>query len=201
MAVPRSVINFRQMKKEEESEEPEEGVGDESKEFSQEVDISSLVNKICLVFPRIFWPLDTEFFGILHQSPSSQTRGKYFLIQNMYNTTKLPCLMIYCCAQGALAVEKLEDLAIQKEILTILSRIFPLECPIPYPIESIVTRWACDRYSTKSKDPNENFVVTASPANSKIVWTGTDSTNQFSFTPKFNPSELDGKSIILLCNT
>lgn len=198
MAVPQSVINFRQMKNEEKSEESEEDVGDDSKELSQEVDP---VNKICLVFPRIFWPLDTEFFGILHHSPSSQTSGKYFLIQNMYNTTKLPCLMIYCCAQGALAVEKLEDLAIQKEILTILSRIFPLECPIPYPIESIVTRWACDRYSTKSKDPNGNLFVTTSPTNSKIVWTGADSTNQFSFTPKFNPSELDGKSIILLCNT
>ena len=123
-----------------------------------------------MVFPLIFWPIETLYFGILSDH-SLQSKGKYFLIQNMFHETKLPCLMIYCCGPGALDIESLDDLTIQKDILNILARIFPMECPLPYPIESIITRWTSDQYSGKLNPNAKEMKINASKDNCKLVWT------------------------------
>ncbi len=104
------------------------------------------VNKVSLVFPRVFWPIDVERFGILADQ-NAQSRGRHFMMVNMYNSTKVPCLMVYYSGLAALEIEGKEDMIILKEILNMLARMFPFECPLPYPIETIVTRWASDQFS------------------------------------------------------
>lgn len=136
-------------------------------------DYKGIVNKICLVFPRVFWPIDIEIFGVLGGT-TPETRGKYFSIRNMYKETRLPCLMIYCCGASAIDIESLDDVTIQKDILAILARMFPLECPLPYPIESVVTRWSSDEYTYQStgkdQEASRGLVVNESHKNCKLVW-------------------------------
>ncbi len=153
-------------------------------ENSEELINHQLVNKICVVFPRVFWPIATEYFGILYDH-SSQSKGKYFLIQNMFHETKLPCLMIYCCGKGALELETHDDLTIQKDVLNILARMFPLECPLPYPIESIITRWSSDRYNLNLNAKAKEMKTNVPKDNCKLVWTENR--------PSFINSKIGGK--------
>ena len=113
-----------------------------------------IINKVILVFPRIFWPLYWEKFGQLPEpNPSSSqaefesNRGKYFLFQNMYNETNLPCLVVYISGQAAQDAENLTDDQILKEVLDRLSAMFPDETPLPKPIETVTTRWGKDCFS------------------------------------------------------
>ena len=128
-----------------------------------------------MVFPRIFWPIGTEYFGVLSDH-SFQAKGKYFLIRNMFLETNLPCLMIYCCGSGAVELEALDDLTIQKDVLNILARMFPLECPLPYPIESIITRWASDQYNMNFNAKSREMKMNVSKDNCKLVWTENEPT-------------------------
>ncbi|KAI8901503.1 flavin-containing amine oxidoreductase-domain containing protein [Globomyces pollinis-pini] len=113
-----------------------------------------VVNKICLVFPRIFWPLHTEKFGLL-SSPNEKeslfsSRGKFFLVENMYSSTQLPCLVVYTSGLAAETLEKQPDSSIINKIMMRLAMVFPNEQPLPLPIESVVTRWSSDIFSRGS---------------------------------------------------
>ncbi len=142
-------------------------------------------NKICLVFPRVFWPIHIKEFGIL----SDEIRGKYFLIENLYEKTKLPCLLIKCSGEAALELENKEDLAIQKEVLTILSKMFPFECPLPYPIEAVITRWQKDQYKGINSEEIKQYDTQS--LDPRIIWAGGYST-------KGNAHSLHGSSSILI---
>ena len=113
-----------------------------------------VINKVVLVFPRIFWPITTERFGQLqdpitngNQDDLEANRGKYFLFYNLYQETMLPCLVAYVSGQAAQTVERSTDDTIVNEILDKLSMIFPDETPLPKPIETVATRWGQDCYS------------------------------------------------------
>jgi monoamine oxidase len=109
-----------------------------------------VVNKICVVFPRIFWPLHLERFGSLTEfngEDPGKVRGKSFMFINMYQETQLPCLAVIVSGQAAIAMEKESDNDIVYEIMDRLCLMFPNEHPLPYPIESVITRWSKDTYS------------------------------------------------------
>jgi hypothetical protein len=114
---------------------------------------TGVVNKICLVFPRIFWPLDIKRFGLLspinHNTSPINCLGNHVLVINMYSETNLPCLLIYTCGFAALDMEAKKDCFIIEEILDRLSLCFPAEQPLPYPIETVLTRWSQDTFSRK----------------------------------------------------
>ncbi|KAJ3327360.1 hypothetical protein HDU91_004397, partial [Kappamyces sp. JEL0680] len=132
-----------------------------------------IINKVCLVFPRVFWPVEVERFGILSDC-TAQLRGKHFMMVNMYNSTKLPCLMVYYSGVAALDIESKEDMSILKDILNVLARMFPFECPLPYPIETVVTRWASDQYSggQNVQDPLPLAIDVSN--NNNLVFAGTN---------------------------
>ena len=113
-----------------------------------------IVNKVILVFPRIFWPLNLTKFGQIQEPNTTAThddfennRGKYYMFQNMYQETLLPCLVVYISGQACIKVEKQTDESIVNDILDRLSNMFPDETPLPRPIETVTTRWSQDCYS------------------------------------------------------
>jgi monoamine oxidase len=115
-----------------------------------------IVNKVCLVFPRIFWPLNIQKLGSLGDSSMNEKlsyadyekkRGRFFLFRNSYSTTQLPCLTVYISGPAAPDIEGETDDIIVGEILDRLSVMFPEESPLPKPIETIVTRWSTDAHS------------------------------------------------------
>lgn len=115
----------------------------------QQLEMGTL-NKISLVFPRIFWPLHVHQFGSLAEvdgAKSHKTRGRLFLFQNMYNETQLPCLTVFVSGTYACKIESSSDTDIIAAIMDVLTLIFPSEHPLPYPIESVITRWQKDIYS------------------------------------------------------
>jgi monoamine oxidase len=109
-----------------------------------------VVNKVCLVFPRIFWPLHLDRFGSLSDLSSespSKVRGRSYMFINMYHETQLPCLAVVLSGQAAISMEEESDNDIVYGIMDRLCLMFPNEHPLPYPIESVITRWSKDTYS------------------------------------------------------
>lgn len=120
-----------------------------------------ILNKMVLVFPRIFWALKDRKFGSLGKDVSHDTTGRSYLFLNMYESTQLPCLEILIAGYSAYELEDSSDDVIVRDIMGRLSAIFPEERPLPYPIETIITRWSHDVFSKGSSsflkaggDPN-----------------------------------------------
>lgn len=91
----------------------------------------------------------------------------------MYKETQLPCLVIFCSGVAARKLEEKQDADIHTEIMTMLSSIFPYETPLPYPIESVITRRSLDNYNNASES---SLSINVSPdKHSKIVWAGRNS--------------------------
>jgi lysine-specific histone demethylase 1 len=104
----------------------------------------TVINKIFLVFPKIFWPFQKNMFGSLGKADDD------ILFINMYVETQLPCLHIKLKGGIAVELEREEDSKVINIIMTRLSEMFPEAYPIPYPIETIITRWSHDKYSCGS---------------------------------------------------
>ncbi|KAJ3262102.1 hypothetical protein HK103_003945 [Boothiomyces macroporosus] len=124
-------------------------------------------NKIVLVFPRIFWPLQYNSFGILQDN---------LLFINQYHKTNLPCLIVHCSGNSALEMENRTDEELVDEIMKKLSKIFYSENPLPYPIETIVTRWQKDKYSlgcrTVLSTANPDCFSDLKQDSSRLFWAG-----------------------------
>ena len=102
--------------------------------------------KVCLVFPKIFWPLSIKRFGLLSDVEKGNeqfaTLGKYLIIENQYTETNIPCLVVHTCGDAAIDMESKNDEEIINEIMNRLSFVFYSQQPLPYPIETVITRWS-----------------------------------------------------------
>ncbi|KAJ3274946.1 hypothetical protein HDV01_001810 [Terramyces sp. JEL0728] len=124
-------------------------------------------NKIVLVFPRIFWPLQYSSFGILQDN---------LLFINQYQKTNLPCLIVFYSGAGAIDMELKNDEDLVEDIMKKLAKMFYTENPLPYPIETIVTRWQKDKYSlgcrTVLSTPNSDCFSELKQDSSRLFWAG-----------------------------
>ena len=57
-------------------------------------------------------------------------------------------MLINCSGLGSLEMETKDDQTILDEIMDRLSIMFPFECPLPYPVEHVITRWTMDKVSS-----------------------------------------------------
>ncbi|RKO92403.1 amine oxidase, partial [Blyttiomyces helicus] len=142
-----------------------------------------LFNKLVLVFPHRFWDKEMDSFGSISgpegdgDDPYPHFAIYYALNRNMYPTTKLPVLVSFISGEAARDFEAAEDKDIVAKALVVLGRIFPEQQPIPYPIETIVTRhvdeFARGSYSYIAQHATgKDYDTMARPVNGRIFWAG-----------------------------
>ncbi|KAJ5109150.1 Winged helix-turn-helix transcription repressor DNA-binding [Penicillium angulare] len=114
-----------------------------------------VMNKIVLVFDEPFWDTERDMFGLLRepttrdsmvQEDYAQNRGRFYLFWNCMKTTGLPVLIALMAGDAALQAEKTPDNDIITEVLSQLRNVFK-HVPVPDPLETIITRWASDKFT------------------------------------------------------
>jgi monoamine oxidase len=114
-----------------------------------------LLNKLVLVFEKPFWDTERDMFGLLRaprDNPGSQQphykqcRGQFYLFWNCIDTSGLPVLIALMAGESAWEAEKTPDAFLVEECMLQLRNIFGAQ-NVPAPVESIVTRWASDRFA------------------------------------------------------
>ena len=121
-----------------------------------------VLNKIALDFPEAFWPADSNFFAYM-----SKRAGEYPDFINMQKHTRAPVLVCFTGGDFARGLEQKSEDQIQKEVMTVLRRMFGKG--IPEPRKMAVTRWGGDPFSRGSYSyvpvgaTNKNYDILAEP--------------------------------------
>ncbi|KAL6787879.1 Sec1-like protein [Trichoderma sp. SZMC 28012] len=136
-----------------------------------------ILNKVVLLYDKVFWDSDRHIFGVLRdatnrhstsQQDYSTNRGRFFQWFNVTNTTGLPCLIALMAGDAGFDTEHTSNDSLVAEATEILRSVFGKD--VPYPIETVVTRWGSDRFargSYSSAAPDmlpEDYNVMAQPA-------------------------------------
>lgn len=117
-----------------------------------------VMNKVVLVFPEPFWDLDRDMFGLLSDATSHDSmaqedyaanRGRFYLFWNCVKTTGLPVLIGLMTGDAAQRAEVTPDSQILTEAMGQLRNVYK-HTVIPDPLETIITRWASDKFTRGS---------------------------------------------------
>ncbi|KAG6011515.1 hypothetical protein E4U43_008260 [Claviceps pusilla] len=116
-----------------------------------------VLNKVVLVYDEIFWDPERHIFGVLRnplnkdsrkQKDYSLNRGRFFQWFNVTNTTGLPCLIGLMAGEAGFETEHSTNESLVEEATQVLRSVFGSK--VPYPVESVVTRWGSDRFARGS---------------------------------------------------
>ncbi|KAH7272510.1 Sec1-like protein [Fusarium solani] len=116
-----------------------------------------ILNKVVLVYDKVFWENDRHIFGVLRESTNRHStsqkdyatnRGRFFQWFNVSNTTGLPCLIALMAGEAGFDTEHSSNDSLIAEATEVLRRVFGSE--VPYPVEAMVTRWGSDRFARGS---------------------------------------------------
>lgn len=116
-----------------------------------------VLNKVVLVYDQPFWEEDKDIFGVLrppqsrsslHPKDYSTGRGRFFQWFNVTNTSGMPTLLALMAGDAAFDTEKTPNEELVAEATQVLRSIFGGS--VPEPRESIITRWASDRFARGS---------------------------------------------------
>lgn len=117
-----------------------------------------VMNKVILVFEEPFWDTERDMFGLLRepknrdsmvQEDYAANRGRFYLFWNCMKTTGLPVLIALMAGDAAHQAEYTPDGEIIAEVTSQLRNIFK-HVAVPDPLETIITRWASDRFTRGS---------------------------------------------------
>ncbi|KAH7252390.1 Sec1-like protein [Fusarium tricinctum] len=116
-----------------------------------------ILNKVVLVYDKIFWDHDRHIFGVLRESSNRHStsqkdyaanRGRFFQWFNVSNTTGLPCLIALMAGEAGFETEHSSNDSLVAEATEVLRSVFGQD--VPYPVEAMVTRWGSDRFARGS---------------------------------------------------
>ncbi|KAJ4166791.1 hypothetical protein NW765_008717 [Fusarium oxysporum] len=116
-----------------------------------------ILNKVVLVYDKIFWDHDRHIFGVLRESSNrlstsqkdyAANRGRFFQWLNVSNTTGLPCLIALMAGEAGFETEHSSNDSLVAEATEVLRSVFGQD--VPYPVEAMVTRWGSDRFARGS---------------------------------------------------
>ncbi|ODA82884.1 hypothetical protein RJ55_01393 [Drechmeria coniospora] len=116
-----------------------------------------ILNKVVLVYDKVFWEEDRHIFGVLRDAPDRHStsqreyrsnRGRFFQWFNVSSTTGLPCLIALMAGDAGFETEHASNECLIAEATSILRGLFGQD--VPYPVESVVTRWGADRFARGS---------------------------------------------------
>lgn len=99
-----------------------------------------MVNKVALVFPRIFWDEKTQYFGY-----ESAVKGKYPYFLNGRTFSPAPALMTFGLGNYGLTLEKQSEQQIVSDVMAHLRIMFSAN--IPNPTKVLVSRWSADPFA------------------------------------------------------
>lgn len=116
-----------------------------------------ILNKVVLVYDKVFWASNRHIFGVLRDAPNRHStaqkdygvnRGRFFQWFNVSNTSGLPCLIALMAGDAGFETEHSSNDALVSEATDILRSVFGND--VPYPVEAVVTRWGSDRFARGS---------------------------------------------------
>uniref|UniRef100_A0A8H7NA60 HMG box domain-containing protein n=1 Tax=Bionectria ochroleuca TaxID=29856 RepID=A0A8H7NA60_BIOOC len=116
-----------------------------------------ILNKVVLIYDKIFWEPDRHIFGVLRDPPNRHStnqkdygvnRGRFFQWFNVSNTTGVPCLIALMAGDAGFETEHSSNDILVAEATEILRGVFGSD--VPYPVEAMVTRWGSDRFARGS---------------------------------------------------
>lgn len=116
-----------------------------------------ILNKVVLVYDKVFWEPDRHIFGVLRNAANRHStsqqdyranRGRLFQWFNVSNTTGLPCLIALMAGDAGFDTEHTSNESLVAEATEILRGVFGNH--VPYPVEAVVTRWGSDRFARGS---------------------------------------------------
>ncbi|KAF4967764.1 hypothetical protein FSARC_4738 [Fusarium sarcochroum] len=116
-----------------------------------------ILNKVVLVYDKIFWEHDRHIFGVLREASNrlstsqkdyAANRGRFFQWFNVSNTTGLPCLIALMAGEAGFDTEHSSNDSLVAEATEVLRSVFGHD--VPYPKEAMVTRWGSDRFARGS---------------------------------------------------
>ncbi|OAA43173.1 vacuolar protein sorting 33A-like protein [Metarhizium rileyi] len=116
-----------------------------------------ILNKVVLVYNEVFWDPERHIFGILRNPPNRHStvqedyalnRGRFFQWFNVTHTTGLPCLIGLMAGDAGFETERSSNDSLIEEATQILRGVYGNK--VPYPVESIITRWGSDRFARGS---------------------------------------------------
>ncbi|MQL90335.1 hypothetical protein Taro_022912, partial [Colocasia esculenta] len=108
-----------------------------------------LLNKVAMLFPRVFWSTDIDTFGHLSDDPSR--RGEFFLFYSYATVAGGPLLIALVAGEAAHNFETMPPTDAVTLVLQILKGIFePQGIDVPDPIQTVCTRWGTDSFSLGS---------------------------------------------------
>ncbi|KAF8927291.1 flavin-containing amine oxidoreductase-domain containing protein [Dissophora ornata] len=149
-----------------------------------------LLNKLVLVFDKIFWDPAIELFGYVasgeegfHEMKYNRrvyrsSRGKFYMFWNCSVVSGLPVLVTLMAGQSAYDCESVPKEELVEEALETLAFIYPEVQEIPTPIETIVTRWSQDEFAQGSysfvgrEGSGEDYDLLARPVDGQLYFAG-----------------------------
>ncbi|PVH98183.1 hypothetical protein DM02DRAFT_596399 [Periconia macrospinosa] len=117
-----------------------------------------LLNKVILVYEEAFWEPHRDMFGLLNEAEHqaslnpedySSRRGRYYLFWNCIVTSGKPTLIALMAGEAAHYAEITSDYQLVKEVTDRLDKMFAPN-HVPFPKETIVTRWSKDPFARGS---------------------------------------------------
>jgi lysine-specific histone demethylase 1 len=116
-----------------------------------------ILNKVILVYEKPFWDPSRHIFGVLRDAPNRHStaqkdyginRGRFFQWFNTSATTGLPCLVALMAGDAGYDTEHSNNDSLVAEAIEILRNVFGNH--VPYPVETMITRWGSDRFARGS---------------------------------------------------
>ncbi|KAG0629790.1 hypothetical protein M758_1G130500 [Ceratodon purpureus] len=102
-----------------------------------------LLNKVVMLFPKVFWGSELDMFGHLAEDPNK--RGEYFLFYSYATVSEGPLLLALVAGEAAIEFEKTPPLQAVMRVMVVLRGIYePRGIDVPNPIQTVCTRWGSD---------------------------------------------------------
>lgn len=83
-----------------------------------------LLNKVVMLFPKVFWTSELDMFGHLAEDPNK--RGEFFLFYNYAMVSEGPLLLALVAGEAAIEFEKIPPLQAVMRVMAVLRGIFIL---------------------------------------------------------------------------
>ncbi|KAM7194289.1 Sec1-like protein [Naviculisporaceae sp. PSN 640] len=116
-----------------------------------------VLNKVIMVYEKPFWDEDRDIFGVLRnptnrhsldQKDYASQRGRFFQWFNITQTSGLPVLLALMAGDAGYDTEQSCNDDLVREATDILRSVYGSK--VPEPIETVVTRWASDKFARGS---------------------------------------------------
>ncbi|XP_020269598.1 lysine-specific histone demethylase 1 homolog 2, partial [Asparagus officinalis] len=143
-----------------------------------------LLNKVAMVFPRVFWEEDLDTFGCLNKDRSK--RGEFFLFYSYHTVSGGAVLIALVAGEAALTFERMDPVSILHRVLEVLRDIYnPRGIMVPDPIQTVCTKWGSDPLSRGSYShvrvgsSGKDYDILAENIGGRLFFAGEATTRQY----------------------